>query len=407
MSTPTKIRLSSIYKDNFRSYLNDPSRQLFVNSKHLKAVNKSLACRSSILGIAVYGCEDCGDIQYVYRSCKHRFCSSCGSSDTSKWAENTLTSLLNIKHHHIIFTLPSPFRFLSKKNGNLVHNLLFKLSAEVLKDWFRTEHNLLPGIVSVLHTAGSDLKYHPHTHMIVTGGGQDLTDGSYRVLSSDYLTEQRKLALRLKVKFKKQLLKLFASGELKVPKKLNSELSLKRWLSQISKKHWIVSIQKPLEDIEQIVGYVGRYTKRSCISEYKIKENGARIVFEYNDYKNTPRGSKPLISKKYMRPTEFLDKLLQHVPEPGYKGVRYYGLYNSYYKKNLPASMKVEVENIEEVEFSDENYDWGDHESLRKAQISRGKADPLHCTSCDKSMTLMHYQYAKGDYTTNFNYDSS
>jgi hypothetical protein len=241
--------------------------------------------------------------------------------------------------------------------------------------------------------------------MIVTGGGQDLTDGSYRVLQSDYLTKQRYLANKLKVKFRNSLLKLQASGSLKLPKKLERSGSLRRWIAQISEKHWIVSIQKPLDDIEQIVGYVGRYTKRSCISEYKIKENGARIVFSYNDYKNTPRGSKPLVSKKYMRPTVFLDALLQHIPEPGYKGVRYYGLYNSHYKRHLPASLKAEVDISEEVDF-DESYEWGEHEALRKAQIKRGKADPLHCYVCDKSMRLLHYQYPKRD-ETHANYDSS
>lgn len=323
-----------------------------------------------------------------------------------KWAEQTLMSLLNIKHHHVIFTLPSPFRFLSKKNGDLLHNLLFKLSAEVLQDWFRRSHNLRPGIVSVLHTSGSDLKYHPHTHMIVTGGGQDLTDGSYRVLKGDYLTKQRYLASKLKDKFREALLKLYRRGELRVPKRMKTESSLRNWLSQVGSKHWIVSVQKPLEDIEQIVGYVGRYTKRSCLSEYKIKENGSRIVFTYNDYKNTPRGSKPLVSKKYMRPSEFLDKLLQHVPEPGYKGVRYYGLYNSHYKSRLPASMKVEID-LSEVEIeTDENYDWGEHEALRKAQIRRGNKDPLHCYCCDRSMKLLHYEYKKRE-ERNYEYDTS
>jgi len=406
LSSNTKIRVSSIYRDHFNNYLNDPARSLFINNKHLKAVNKSLACRSAKLGVAVYNCDDCGDTKYIYRSCKHRFCSQCGASDTAKWAEQTLMTLLNIKHHHIIFTLPAPFRFLAKKNGDLIHNLLFKLSAQVLKDWFRIKHNILPGIVSVLHTAGSDLKYHPHIHMIVTGGGLDLTSNQFTVLENDYLTKQRFLANKLKILFKKALLQLHKNNKLIVPKKINHPLKISNWIDQIAQKHWIVSIQNPLDDLQQIVGYVGRYTKRSCISEYKIKENNHRIVFEYNDYKNTPRGHKPLIARKYLKPTQFLDKLLQHVPQAGFKSVRYYGLYSSFYKKQLPKSLKVDIDLDLENDFEDTHYQWGEHEALRKKQIVRGKPDPLHCYCCNKSMKLLYYQYDK-KHNIQYEYDSS
>ncbi len=113
-----------------------------------------------------------------------------------KWAESTLRSLMNIKHHHVIVTLPKSFRFLSKVNGNKIHDLLFRESASAIQAWFKAKHNLRCGIVSVLHTAGSDLKHHPHIHIIVSGGGQDLTDGSFRILKGDYLTRQRHLGQR-------------------------------------------------------------------------------------------------------------------------------------------------------------------------------------------------------------------
>jgi len=400
-----KIRISDIYRDNFSSYLNDPKRHLFITNKHLKAVNKSFACRTAKLGIAVYGCHSCGDLKYIYRSCKHRFCSRCGAADTLKWAEKTLMSLLNVKHHHVVFTLPSPLRFLAKKNGNLLHNLLFKCSAQILQEWFEFKHNIKAGFVSVLHTAGSDLKYHPHVHMIVTGGGLDILSNELKILPQDYLTKQRFLALKFKRKLSETLIKLQQKGKIQLPKKLKDPSSFKRWLEQIGKKHWIVSIQKPLDDVHQIVGYVGRYTKRSCLSEYKIKENSHRIAFEFNDYKNTPRGEKPRVGIRYLRPTQFLDKLLQHVPDPGYKAVRYYGIYNAYYNDKLPKEHKVEVDFDDEIEF-DDNYEWGEHEQLRKDQIKKGKQDPLHCYQCNNTMKLLYYQYGDKD-AKPFDYDSS
>jgi hypothetical protein len=403
---PTRmIRLSAIYESHIQSYLKSPGRQLVIREKHIKAINKTMRCRTSTLGVAVYGCEDCGDTVKIYRSCKHRFCSRCGAGDTLKWAESTLRSLMNIKHHHVIVTLPKSLRYISKLNENRIHNLLFREGAAAIQNWFKEKYNLRCGIVSVLHTAGSDLKHHPHIHMIVSAGGQDLSTGSFRVLKGNYLTRQRHFGQKICINSTKSLLKLYRKGDLQVSNRIKDEDDFKSWMSTANRKPWIVSIQPALEDINQIVGYVGRYTKRTCISEYKIEEaNGTTIKFQYNDYKNTPRGEKPKIGVREMSNVEFLDKLLQHVPDSGYKMVRYYGMYNSLYKGEIPESMKFEGP-LEENYLFDEDMDWGENERFRKSQIKRGNPDPLFCKCCQKSMKFQVYHYKKSFKA--FEYDTS
>ena len=405
-TTPTKkIRLSTIYGKHFQDYLKNEDRKLVVTEKHIKAINKSMSCRTSTLGYAVYSCEDCGDTVHIHRSCKHRFCSRCGSADTTKWAEKTLRSLMNIKHHHVIVTLPKSFRFLSKLNDNKLHNLLFREGAAAIQHWFKVKHNLRCGIVSVLHTAGSDLKHHPHIHMIVSAGGQDLSDGSFRTLKGDYLTRQQHLGQQISIGFSKRLKEQYAKGELKTSKAITKASDLNEWLAKVNTKPWVVSIQPALEDINQIVGYVGRYTKRTCISEYKIQQaEGDIIKFNFNDYKNTPRGEKPKQGIKEMSNVEFLDQLLQHVPDSGYKMVRYYGMYNSLYKGRIPKEMKFQGPLEAEYLFDDE-MDWGEFEQLRKNQIKRGKPDPLFCLCCQKSMKFQLFNYKKSFKA--FEYDSS
>jgi len=241
--------------------------------------------------------------------------------------------------------------------------------------------------------------------MIVSAGGQDFTNDSFRVLKGNYLTRQRHFGQSICKSFSKSLIKLYRKGDLKTPKSIKDELALKKWLSTANKKPWIVSIQPALEDINQIVGYVGRYTKRTCISEYKIEEsNGSTIKFKYNDYKNTPRGEKPKIGIREMGNIEFLDKLLQHVPDSGYKMVRYYGMYNSMYKGMIPESMKFSGP-LEENYLFDEEMDWGENEQFRKSQIKRGKPDPLFCICCQKSMKFQVYHFKKSFKA--FEYDTS
>jgi len=384
-----KHTIKDLLKDHFRRYQKDPLRKLYLEPRHLEAVNKIKVCQSAKIGYFVFVCTDCGEVKEVHRSCKHRFCPTCGIADTYKWAEQTLSRLMNIKHHHITMTLPKPLRHMSKKNGDKLHDMLFQCSAKVLQEWFAHRHSLRPGIVSVLHTAGADLKYHPHVHMIVSAGGQDLKTGEYRKLENGYLVDQQFLGRQLKLKFGRALFDAYKKGDLKVYDRIKDLGELRSWFIKMSDKHWVVSIQDALEDVEQIVKYVGRYTKRACVSEYKIENIDDRHVYlKYNDYKNTPRGGKPKEATKRFTKTEFLDTLLQHVPTKRYRAVRYYGQYCSHYLNKIPVDQKLSVQlKMKDIVF-DDNYDWGMFEAYRKNLLKLGKEDPMVCLHCQRDYIL-------------------
>lgn len=379
---------------HFDNYLNSPKRKLFLEDYHLKAVNLSRVCRSIKLGRAVLVCKGCAEVGYIAQSCKNRFCGTCGASDTYKWSKKMFAKLMNCKHHHVVFTLPTAYRVLSKMNGDKLHNILFKASNEVMRSYFKDEYNLKVGMVSVLHTAGADLKYHPHVHSIVSRGGLDLVKGDYRFPQGDYLCKNEILGRCLKSKFNKLLLNEYDKGELKVYKNITSKADLHKWIGQQKEKHWIVNIEKPLDDIKQIIGYVGRYTKRACLSEYKLEEvSDSKIKFRYNDYKNSLRGEAPSESIRSMNPVEFLDNLLQHVPTKRYRMVRYGGLYNSFYIGKIPQYLKLKVEAEEPIEW-DDNYDWGEYEQFRKDVIRAGGPDPFICKNCQllKEVVLIEFE---------------
>lgn len=284
----------------------------------------------------------------------------------------------------MVFTLPKPLRHIRNRNSKLILDLLFNASAQALKEWFFKRHNIIPGIVSILHTAGSDLKDHPHIHMIVSAGGIDAEHFTITKLQSDYLTRQRFLADKFKIIFSNKLIQLFENGELNLTKsKLNDPIKFKQFINKINQKQWIVSIQKPLEDLEQIVGYVGRYSKRTCLSEYKIANiNNEFITYKFNDYKNTPRGKKPRVAFKTLHFIQFLDQLLFHVPDKSFRMVRYFGAYNSNYKKHIPSNSTIPQINSE----LDPN-DWTEFSTVRKLDIQNGKPDPLLCPKCQTLMT--------------------
>lgn len=390
-----KYRVRDILEGHLSTYLRDPKRKLYVTMKHLTAINWLVACRTAKLGIGHYSCGNCEDSHhYMYRSCQHRFCPSCGILETNKWADKMLSNLLDMKHHHVVMTLPKPLRALSKMNDDIIHNELFKQSSDIIKSWFGARHRLKPGIVSVLHTSGSDLKYHPHVHMIISGGGKELFGETYRELEGDYLVPQFFFGNQLRIRMIKALTQMHKKGELKIHEAHKGELKFQTWLRSIKAKHWVVNIQKPLKDVTSIVRYVGRYTKRCCLSEYKIEEVGKDIVrIRYNDYKNSKRGEKAIEAIRSFTKTQFLDELLQHVPTKGFQMVRYYGLYSQLWK--IPDREKHSKQDKEEVELEGE---WMEFEGYRKAMLSLGEKDPFICVHCGEVMKLKGIIVREGEY---------
>ncbi len=132
-------------------------------------------CRTAALGYHVYGCtkDECGHIQYQYHSCRDRHCPNCGAVKKQEWIEARSRELLPVKYYHVVFTLPHELNSLVMGHRKLLYKLLFDASAATLLSFAKDEKHLgaSPGIISVLHTWGQQLSFHPHIHCIVSGGG--------------------------------------------------------------------------------------------------------------------------------------------------------------------------------------------------------------------------------------------
>lgn len=49
--------------------------------------------------------------------------------------------------------------------------ILFKAVNESIQSWTKEYGNYIPGFYTVLHSFGSDIKYNPHFHVLITAGG--------------------------------------------------------------------------------------------------------------------------------------------------------------------------------------------------------------------------------------------
>ena len=200
--------------------------------------------------------------------------------------------------------MPGELWKLFRYNRHLL-NKLSKLAADTLIKTARKQ-GVIPGIFTVLHTFGRDLKWNVHIHLSITRGG--LThDG-------------------------KNWKPLYFSNAALMPQWRYATIDLLRaaWdLDKHYRKHWMVYFAKACDNAERNVEYLGRYLKRPPISMKRLepqKENG-KIQFRYFDHK----------AKQYLRficsEEEFFKRLLQHIPDKGFRLIRYYGFLASSHPK--------------------------------------------------------------------------
>ena len=160
------ITLQMIFKQYWDSYVKWHKGE--IREAVYENVKKIMGCRTAQLGFHVYRCKKCGRVKLVPHSCKSRFCSSCGKIATDKWIEERLSDILPVEYHHLVFTLPWQLRILCLVNRKVMFEIFFKAVSNSIQSWTKEYGNYILGFYIVLHTFGSDLKFNPHFHVLIT-----------------------------------------------------------------------------------------------------------------------------------------------------------------------------------------------------------------------------------------------
>jgi hypothetical protein len=364
-----KYRLAHFFDQWWDIYRQDP--KVFIQPEQYKAVADIRACRTAALGIDIYSCPQCGDTTEVYHNCKNRFCPTCSWSDTMRWAERIKRNMLNMPHRHVVFTIPHALNPLIKRNEYEMLNMQMKSSAETLKDWMANKYGLRCGIISVLHTAGELKTFHSHVHMIVSWGGIDKI-GAIQQIKGPFVKYEF-ISDKFRKDYEKRLTELFDTDKLQHD--FRDKLEFLRFLRRINEKNWIIHFEEPIETPVEVIRYIGRYSKRACLSEYKITlMEGEIIGFSYKDYKNKDVIGLPIEKEKVHNYRDFFPLLLQHVPLPYFRLVRYYGIYSN--KGHLPKEYFCQEE--------DKPVNW------KTVQESETGVDPMVCQKCKIDKVYTH-----------------
>jgi len=240
-----------------------------------------------------------------------------------------MCELLPTTYYHIVFTLPQELRSVVMGNRVALFNLLFDaghytintLSADI--KWLGAK----PGMVSILHTNGQDLSFHPHIHCIVSGGGINATGQWVKEKRANgaYLYPKDALQKIYKAYFIKRLRKLMEQQKLKI----EDAQALEKTINQLAGIRWNVHANAPFGGPAQILEYLGRYTHKTAITAHRITEITAKeITFTYKDYADGKKQKQMTLNH-----AEFVRRFEQHILPKRFVKIRHGG-YLAHHGKN-------------------------------------------------------------------------
>jgi hypothetical protein len=318
------IEVADIFNIYGEEYCNNNK----MTKKQHKVMTNIANCRTSWFGYHEDKCDNCGHIESDFNSCRDRHCPKCQAISRKKWVKARLDDILPVPYYHVIFTLPHLLYDLLPYNKELIYNLLFSCASSTLlafghdPKWLGGEI----GFIGVLHTWGQTLWQHPHLHFLVPGGA--LTDDDRWVAPpyhGKFLFPVHSLSIVFKGKFIEGLKEAHACGDLVIPPEaphLAEAIEFRRWLNRFAARKWVIFCKSPLNNPEQVVRYIGRYTHRVAISNSRILQaQDGKVTFNYKDYKDNR------VSRKVMclDAQEFIRRFLWHTLPSGFHKIRHFG----------------------------------------------------------------------------------
>jgi len=310
-----------------------------LSPEQRKAMTDITRCRTARLGGHVDTCDqDCGFTRISYNSCRNRHCPKCQNLNQAKWLQKRKERLLPIPYFHMVITLPHDLNPLILQNKEVLYNLLFQTASQALQKLARGYPRLQAqlGFTAVLHTWDQDLLFHPHLHLVVTGGGLEPSAQHWVPAKNSFLVPVKALSQIVRGKFLDALRETFHQGKLFFrgnAEELKEESAFNRFLKKLRRQKWVVYAKKPFDGAQHVYAYLSRYTHRVAISNHRLVncQNG-QVIFKARNNQSPENPRQVTLPAQ-----EFIRRFLLHVLPSGFVKIRHYGLLS-------PANAKTKLE---------------------------------------------------------------
>jgi hypothetical protein len=167
---------------------------------------------------------------------------------------------------------------------------------------------------------------------VVPAGGLSSDHERWIAGSRKFLLPVKVLSALFRRLFLQALEKANAAGKLQFfghLAELRDPSAFARYLAPLRDKKWVVYAKAPFGGPQHVLEYLGRYTHRVAISNWRILAlQNDQVCFEWKDYRDGNQ------SKMMTLPAdEFIRRFLQHAVPPGFQRIRYYGFLANCHRK--------------------------------------------------------------------------
>lgn len=307
-----------------------------LSPERRRAAEAIMACKTGEAGYTVSVCEECGVVTVHYASCNNRSCPCCQAPQEKKWVRLRDNELIRgIAYYHVIFTVPHELNDLIKGNEKPLLNLLFKsVNGSLLSLCADTGYmGAMPGIVSVLHTWGQTLSFHPHVHVCMSGGGVTGANKFRETKHKGFLIPRPILASSFRGRYLCGLKELYDAGGLsffRTPE-LEDPEKWKAFINALFDKKWQPFIKETFNGNGNAIQYLARYSYRSAIANSRIiSVTDETVTFRYKDYADDSATKEMTVAGE-----SFISLFLQHVLPKGFSRIRYAGYLANCRKKKM------------------------------------------------------------------------
>jgi hypothetical protein len=309
-SAKANVELADVVRQFRSQYTSQYGPRMMPSQK--RALADIAACCTRQLGGRLYQCDDCHDTFWRYHCCRNRACPKCHGTQTRQWLEARQAEVLPCDYFHAVATVPSELHALFRGDQKSMYGLLMQVAAEALKELCAKKRHLgaLPGILAVLHTWNGQLGYHPHVHLLVTGGGITPDGQHWEPARGEFLVPvsvlSRKIAAKFRDALKAKLPDVFAG----IP-------------ANVWQRQWVSFVKHYGHGNDAVLNYLSRYVFRTAISNARILGmDPTHVTFRWKD-----RHAQAWRTWR-MPGVDFLRRFLQHALPRGFHKVRYYGLWH-------------------------------------------------------------------------------
>jgi len=297
----------------------------------IKEVDKAINCYGHKNGCFVFYCKHCDEWIFKSEGCNSRLCSCCGKRYTDQWSNSLSQAMFPVPHRHFVMSVPiALWPYLRDWKWLKCY---MDSAIKAFNEFFShiVHQNIKVGVIVILHPFGKDMKFQPHLHLLITEGG---FNKNRNFVKCTFVP-----ADKFRKKWQYEVLKTFQA--LGLPNAVATEMYKKYpngfyvWLHK----------RGTIKDPKVIAKYVGRYVRHPAIANSRIDDFDGKIVKFH--FINNEDERKDVV----MSVDQFISALIQHIPPPQFKMIRYYGAYARGLKRKYGAKTHSSIKQLNLYDF--------------------------------------------------------